>query len=111
MRSRRRAELVAKFVQSLAEQRRRQTTVDDAGPDEVDPDGRELERRLLQTLRIAAREDDLRSLGACPSGCLESYPGAAPDYDVGLAKGGGFAKVGLVQYYFRRRVAGARRPA
>jgi hypothetical protein len=37
----RRAELVATFVESIAEQRRRQWCVDEAGRDEVDADERE----------------------------------------------------------------------
>jgi hypothetical protein len=38
------AEPVATFVESVAEQRRRQGCIDEAGRDEVDADGRELER-------------------------------------------------------------------
>jgi len=40
----RRAELVTAFIESVAEQRRRQWCVDEAGRDEVDADMRELER-------------------------------------------------------------------
>src|SRR5262249_45656234 len=46
----------------------------------------ELERRVLEALRVAAGEDDVGSLGACSSGCLESDSRAAADHDDGLPR-------------------------
>ena len=44
---------LAPLVQLVAEERRRQRRVDEAGRDEVDPDRRELERQVLRRARAA----------------------------------------------------------
>jgi hypothetical protein len=46
----------------------------------------EFERGVLEALGIAAGEDDVRPLSACPSGCFESDAGAAADHDHGLTE-------------------------
>ncbi len=98
MQRRRRADVAAdrqrraELVTSVAERRRRQWCVDEAGRDKVDADGRELERRVLEALRVAAGEDDVGSLCACSSGCLESDFGAATDHDDGLPEALGFSR-------------------
>ena len=50
------AELSPPLVEPLTEQRRRQSRVDEAGSDEVDPDGRELDRQVLHERRAGGRE-------------------------------------------------------
>ena len=52
----------------------------------------DLGRGALEALAIAAREDDLGALGACPSGGFESDARAPADHDDGLPGEFGFPR-------------------